>query len=195
MIVYIDSSLGINAQVESWKNSRLWPLKFTIDAANDKYLGAPTQAGSGDCTSGGSRCYGNATMYSSDYGRTWLSRRQGGDSDILISGNLFYEYDALASKYYSARPSLGSYFDMSDPDKVAPYMWIDFKMPGAQWSAADFGIGSSINKEDYRERTNFAQFEVFKKANPEKIQNAPSPLKKPIENFFHCVVPPIINHD
>lgn len=194
-IVYIDENLQIKSQVESWRNSLLWPRKFSIDASNDKYLGAPTEGSSGDCTSGGGRCFGDATVFSTDYGRTWLKRRQGGDASIAIIGKNFYEYELDSINTNYAGRSKGEYFDMSQPDNVAPFNWIAYTTTLGAWTLADYGMTDRPEKPSTSEKEWLAEFDVFEKAQPEKIASAPQPTKEPTDNAFHCVKKPVINND
>ena len=194
-IVYIDNNLHIKSNVESWHQSRLWPRKFTIDAANTQYLGAPTEGSSGNCSSGSGYCFGSATLFSADYGRTWIQRPQGSDKNIAIVGNEFYEYELNAiGENYFARAN-GGYFDMSEPDNTAPYNWVQFKEPGTPWTLSDYGMKSVPITPSTGQKQSLAQLAVFEKSNPKKIRSAPLPKKNPMENSFHCVRKPIINHD
>jgi hypothetical protein len=194
IIVYIDEKLGIKSTVESWERAKRGRRKFTIDASNDKYLGAPTERSSGNCSSGSGNCLGDVTEYSVDYGRTWIYRRHGTDDDILISGNKFYKYLANKTAKNIFGTISGSYFDMSQPDKIAPYTWVAYRTPGSMWKPADYGITMPINKLQQWEVSRLAEFETIKAANPEKIPHPPLQIKKPIDNAFHCVKTPIIDH-
>jgi hypothetical protein len=193
IILYIDEKLGIRSTVETWESAKLW-RKFTIDASNEKYLGAPTAGSSGNCSSGSGNCLGDATKYSVDYGRTWIYRRHGTADDILISGNKFYKYIADKTEQNILGNISGAYFDMSQPDKVAPYTWIAYQTPGTEWEPADYGITMPINKLQKWEVSHLAEFETIKAANPEKIPHPPMQIKKPFDNAFHCVKTPIIDH-
>jgi hypothetical protein len=195
IIVYIDEKLGIKSTVESWERAKRGRRKFTIDASNDKYLGAPTEGSSGNCSSGSGNCLGNATKYSVDYGQTWLYRGQGSQDDILISGNKFYEYSLKKYKKINGGRSSGEYFYMSEPNKVAPYLWIGYQIPGTEWHHVDYGITLPIDESKRWEVSHLAEFEAMKAANPEKIPYPPTVLKKPLDNSFHCVKTPIIDNE
>ena len=194
-IVYIDDNLHIKANVESWSQSRLWPRKFTIDAANTQYLGAPTEGSSGNCSSGSGNCFGNAAVFSSDYGKTWMKRQQGSDENIAIVGNEFYEYKSNEIEgNYSGR-AIGGYFDMTRPDDTEPYSWVQFREPGTPWALSDFGMKSVPEHPSTGQEQSLAKLAVLQNSNPRKIATAPQPVKSPLENSFHCVQKPIINHD
>ena len=195
IIVYIDEKLKIRATVESFGLANLWPRKFTIDAFNTQYLGAPTQRSSGNCTSGGGDCYGSATHYSIDYGRSWISRRQGGNTNILISDSKFYEYELSVINNDQHGRGDGEYFDMKKPDEISPYNWIPYENPGTDWTLADYGMTTIPVRPSTAEKQALAKYAVFSVSSAEKIKMAPLPLIPPFENSFHCVRKPIINNE
>ena len=194
-IVYIDEKLQIKSDVESWERARRWPRKFTIDASNEKYLGAPTAGSSGNCSSGSGNCFGSATVYSIDYGRTWVKRRHGGDANIVIVGNKFYEYELSILNSNSLGREKGAYFDMTKPDSTAPYYWIKYREPGTPWTLADYGMKKIPEQPSTGQKQALDNLDIFQKSDPSKIKSAPLPTRKPIENAFHCVITPIINND
>lgn len=194
-IFYIDENLQIKSVVESWERAELGRRKFTIDASNEKYLGAPTEGSSGNCSSGSGNCFGSATVFSVDYGRTWLKRREGSDANILIVGNKFYEYQMSTINENKLGRANGAYFDMSAPDKVKPYLWVEYAKPGTPWTLSDYGMRVLPEKPNTGEKQYLAKLNVFQAEQPEKIEAAILPTRKPIENAFHCVKEPIVNNE
>ncbi|MES2481225.1 MAG: hypothetical protein V4609_04435, partial [Pseudomonadota bacterium] len=68
-IYYRDDARGIRSFVMPLRN--LGGVDLVIDAANDQYLVAPVDKGSGNCSSGGGTCPGPGLIYSLDAGKSW----------------------------------------------------------------------------------------------------------------------------
>jgi hypothetical protein len=90
-LFYVDKGRGIRSYIYPWREGYNMDADFIIDAANDQYLVAPVDAGSGNCSSGGGTCPGPGLIYSLDAGKSW-NRGEAWDSsdEINLVGSLVY---------------------------------------------------------------------------------------------------------
>jgi hypothetical protein len=90
-LFYVDKGRGIRSYIYPWREGYNMDADFIIDAANDQYLVAPVDAGSGNCSSGGGTCPGPGLIYSLDAGRSWKRGDALSSSDeINISDSFVY---------------------------------------------------------------------------------------------------------
>ena len=120
-LFYVDKGRGIRSYIYPWRSGYNLRSDFIIDAANDQYLVAPVDAGSGNCSSGGGTCPGPGLIYSLDAGKSWKRGDALSPSDeINISDSLIYSVD---------KGRLASVVDLA----VGAPRWGDWKyIPGYQ---------------------------------------------------------------
>ena len=184
LVYYVDKKLEIYSYVIPYDAETMNGRKFRIDAANDRYLGAPTSRLNIECTGRESRyCKNLVTAFSVNFGRSWEF------VDIPAIGNQtitksFYFDTAMMDKSIEFRSptqiETGKFFDMTTPYKYYHQVWLptNSNVTNKKWQISDY-----TGRQEFCGRVCFA---IFANEFAPKIDAAPPLIKEPLDDEFKC---------
>jgi hypothetical protein len=184
LVYYVDKKLEIYSYVIPYDAKTMNGRKFRIDAANDKYLGAPTSRFNIGCTGKDNQyCDDLITAFSIDFGRKWEFVAMLGIGDQTITENFYFDTGRLhESVEFRSEDQVknGKFFDMTTPYKYYSNVWIP---TNPNTLDPNWGI------DDYSGRRGFASsadLVFFSSEDAPKIAKAPPLRKRPIDDEFKC---------
>jgi hypothetical protein len=184
LIYYVDKKLEIYSYVIPYDAKTMNGRKFRIDAANDKYLGAPTSRFNIGCKGKDIQyCDDLITAFSIDFGRKWEFVAMQGIGDQTITENFYFDTGSLhkSVEFRSEDPiKNGKFFDMTTPYKYYFNVWIPTN-PNT--------INPNWDINDYPRRHGFtdtSKLAFFSSEDAPKIAKAPPLRKEPIDDEFKC---------
>jgi hypothetical protein len=184
LVYYVDKKLEIYSYVIPYDAKTMNGRKFRIDAANDKYLGAPTSRFNIGCTGKDNQYCGDLiTAFSIDFGRKWEFVNMLGIGDQTITENFYFDTGALhKSVEFRSEEQIkdGKFFDMTTPYKYYFNVWI----PTNQNT-----INPNWEIDDYPGRRGFtdpSKLAFFSSEDAPKIAKLPPLRKQPIDDEFKC---------
>ena len=184
LVYYVDKKLEIYSYVIPYDAETMNGRKFRIDAANDRYLGAPTSRLNIECKGRESiYCANLVTAFSLDFGRNWEFIDTPGIGNQTITNSFYFDTGRMHDKIEfrsAAQIENGKFFDMTTPYKYYFQVWLPTNPNTAnpEWKPEDY----------VDERTPFyhTTLGVFASENAPKIAKAPALRKAPLDDEFKC---------
>ena len=184
LVYYVDKKLEIYSYVIPYDAETMNGRKFRIDAANDRYLGAPASRFNIECTGKDHYdCKKLVTAFSIDFGRSWQFVDMAGIGNQTITDSLYFDTGRMHDKIEfrsTAQIENGKFFDMNTPYKYYFEVWLptNSNTTKPEWKAEDY-----VDESTPFYHTTLA---FFSSENAPKIAKAPPTRKESMDDEFKC---------
>ena len=189
LVYYVDKKLEIYSYVIPYDAETMNGRKFRIDAANDRYLGAPVSRLNIECTGKDvQHCKDLITAFSVDFGQTWEFIKIPQVGDLTITKNFYFDTGGLGEPFeFRSRKQIlnGKFFDLNMPYKYSYAVWIptNINTKDRNWAEADY-------HEESTEGRPVGAMALFDSELAPKIANIPSVRRNPINDELICNASP-----